>query len=303
LPIIIHQLYNFAIGALDWLKWGISTVKGISMLKYTEGYLKLDGINIHYYRTGGGKPPFILLHGATDNGLCWTRVAELLAAQYDVIMPDAQGHGLSARLDAAFASKRHTEQVVGLVRELGLKKPFIMGHSMGAGTAVDIAVDYPALPRAIILEDPAWRTPESIESENDPEKVKQREAFMKALAGYGKHTLEEIIADGRAANPRWSEAELVPWAKAKLQFDPSLFSKPILNQLSYVDLVPKIKCPTLLIISDGGLVTAETAEHASRLWKSRRPFKSVRIKGAGHNIRREQFEAFKDALFSFLKTC
>lgn len=124
------------------------------MLKYNEGNLKIDGINIHYYRTGGNKPPFILLHGATDNGLCWTPLAELLAVKYDVIMPDAQGHGLSDRLDPAFTFESHTHQVAGLARELGIKKPLIMGHSMGADTAVNIVIEYPSLPRAIVLEDP-----------------------------------------------------------------------------------------------------------------------------------------------------
>ena len=227
------------------------------MLKYTEGNLKISGIRIHYYRTGGSKPPFVLLHGASDNGLCWTPVAELLAEKYDVIMPDAQGHGLSDRLDPSFSFKNHTEQVVGLIRELGLKKPFIMGHSMGAGTAVNVAVEYPSLPGAIILEDPAWRTQESIESENNKEKEKQHEAFIKSLIGYSKLTLEELIAECRATNPRWSEAEIKPWAESKLQFDPTLFSTMVLNPHSYVEFVPEIKCPTLLIISDGGIVTAE----------------------------------------------
>ena len=272
------------------------------MLKYTEGYLRLDGISIHYYRIGGNKPPFVLLHGATDNGLCWTPAAELLAERYDVIMPDAQGHGLSARLGKNFTFKSHTEQVAGLAMGLGLNKPIIMGHSMGAGTAVNVAVEYPSLPKAIILEDPAWVTPESLESQNDPEKMKQHEAFMKALAGFGKRTLGEVIAEGRAQNPRWSEAELVPWAQAKRQFDPALFSMMAINSRSYEELVPKITCPTLLIIADGGLVTEAVAKNAAKLWKSKQPFKWVQIKGAGHNIRREQFEEFQKALFGFLKT-
>jgi N-formylmaleamate deformylase len=271
------------------------------MFKYTDGYLKIDGVKIHYYRTGGNKPPFILLHGATDNGLCWAPAMEGLANRYDLIMPDAQGHGLSARLDPGFTFQRHTDQVVGLVRELGLKQPLIMGHSMGAGTAVNVAVEHPSLPKAIILEDPAWMTPESAASQNDPEKIKQREAFMKALAGFGKRTLAEIIAEGKLQNPRWSEAEIIPWAQAKLEFDPALFSMMALNSRSYEELVPKIKCPTLLIIADGGLVTEAVAKNAAKLWQSRQPFKWVLIKGAGHNIRREQFEAFKEALASFLK--
>lgn len=47
-----------------------------------------NGIKIHYNRTGGSKPPIVLCHGATDNGLCWTPVASALEVNYDVIMPD-----------------------------------------------------------------------------------------------------------------------------------------------------------------------------------------------------------------------
>jgi N-formylmaleamate deformylase len=271
------------------------------MLEYTDGDIKVGRINLHYYRTGGEKPPFILLHGAADNGLCWTPVAELLAERYDVIMPDAQGHGLSDRLDPDFTFMSHAVQTVGLMQELGITQPIIMGHSMGAGTAVNIAIEYPDLPKAIILEDPGWITEESFSGKDEAEREKQREEFMKVLMGYGKSTREEIIADVRKMNPTWSEAEIIPWAEAKLQFDHAIFSSLQTDQPSYKALVPKLKCPALLIISDGGLVKKETAEHASRLWQSEKPFRWVQIEGAGHNIHREQFQAFYDNLLSFLK--
>jgi pimeloyl-ACP methyl ester carboxylesterase len=43
--------------------------------------------------TGGDHPPLLLAHGYTDSGLYWTRVARALEADYNVIMPDARGHG------------------------------------------------------------------------------------------------------------------------------------------------------------------------------------------------------------------
>ncbi len=273
------------------------------MFKYTEGDVKVGGVKIHYYRAGDGEIPFVLLHGASDNGLCWTPVAELLAESYDVIMPDAQGHGLSDGLDPDFTYMNHAVHTVGLIQELGITNPVIMGHSMGAGTTVNIATEYPDLPRAIILEDPGWITEESAQTEGEAEREKQRQAFMKELVGYGKRTREELIAECRKMNPTWSEAEIIPWAEAKLQFDPSIFSSIRIDRPTYVELVPRIKCPALLIISDGGLVSAETAEHASRLWQSDQPFRWIQINGAGHNIRREQFRAFCDNLFAFLKDC
>ncbi|MBN1162002.1 MAG: alpha/beta hydrolase [Dehalococcoidales bacterium] len=265
------------------------------MLKYTEADVIIDGVKIHYYRTGGAKPPVILLHGATDNGLCWRTTAEMLAEKYDVVMPDAQGHDLSDRLDKDFSFQNHADQVAGLAKQLGLKKPIIMGHSMGAGTAVNVAVSCPDLPGAIILEDPAWLIQDSGGPVKPP--VDPREY----LTSLSKKTLEELMAECRAANPGWADAEIRPWAESKLQFDPGLFDFMVINPGSYKEQVPKIRCPALLIIAESGLVSRATAEEAARIWKSKKPFRWVQITGAGHNIRRENFPAYREAVLKFLK--
>lgn len=266
------------------------------MLKYTEGDSTIKGVKIHYYRTGGNKPPLFMLHGASDNGLCWTPVAEILAEKYDVIMPDAQGHGKSDRLDAKFTFESHANQVAGLVDALKLKNPIIMGHSMGAGTTVNVAINYPDLPRAIILEDPAWLVQPGTRPSNPPNDPRQY------LSSLSKKTMAELIAECRATNPKWQEAEIEPWAESKMQFDPALFDHIAVNPSSYKEQVTKIKCTTLLIIADGGIVSKATAEDAAKLWKSQQPFKWVYIKGAGHSIRRENFKDYMDAVNSFLKS-
>jgi pimeloyl-ACP methyl ester carboxylesterase len=210
-------------------------------------------------------------------------------------MPDAQGHGKSARLDANFTFESHTHQIAGLVKALGLKKPIIMGHSMGAGTTVNVAINYPDLPRAIILEDPAWLKQDTMPPPNQAD-------IKSYLTSLRKKTLDELVVEGRTSNPKWSETEIKPWAESKLQFDPTLFDFIAVNPSSYKEQVPKIKCPTLLIIADGGLVSKATAEDAAKLWKSQQPFKWVYIKGAGHNIRRENFKDYMDAVTNFLKS-
>jgi N-formylmaleamate deformylase len=270
------------------------------MLKYTQDNARIDGIKIHYYRTGGSRPPFILLHGASDNGLCWTPVADFLAERYDVIMPDAQGHGLSDRLGRDFVPKDHARQIVGLINKLKLVKPVIMGHSMGAGTTTQIAAEHSELLKAVILEDPAWNRDGRPANESVEAGRRQMQAFIRELNRGGQRAREELIAECRKSNPAWSDAEIQPWADAKLQFDLTLFSNLQPSFTDYIELVPRIDCPTLLIISDGGIASAETARHAAELWRSEKPFRWVQIKGAGHNIRREQFEAYREAVLSFL---
>lgn len=271
------------------------------MLQYTEGDLTIKGVKLHYYRTGGKKPPILLLHGATDNGLCWTTTAEVLAEKYDVIMPDAQGHGLSDRLDSGVDFETYVQQVAGLVKTLGLKKPVIMGHSMGADTAANVAVTFPDLPRAIILEDPPWGMPELDVQKAEAER-KEGAARVGWLMNLRDLSLEELVAESRKNDPQWPEAERLPWAKAKQQFDAELFKNMIVNPRSYDELVPKIKCPTLLIIAENGIVSKETAVDAAKLWKSKQPFKWVQIKRSTHNIRRDNFEDYREAVFSFLNS-
>lgn len=102
---------------------------------WEEGSLVIDGIRIHYTRTGRNKPTVILAHGALDDGLCWTRVARALEADYDVVMPDSRGHGRSDGGNGDYSSAARARDIAGLIRELELDRPVAGGHSMGADPA------------------------------------------------------------------------------------------------------------------------------------------------------------------------
>ena len=212
------------------------------MVEYTKGYVTIDGIKLHYYKSGSGSTTVILLHGATDNGMCWKPTSDLLAEEYTVYMPDALGHGFSDRFPADFKFSDQARLVVGLVRELGIKNPVFMGHSMGGSMATNIAGLYPEIPKGIILEDPGWSPPRMPQ----PDEKAPPGDFAKRFDEMSKKSLEELIAQGREENPLWSEDELVPWAEAKQQYDTRLFSMIKIDDPPWTEVVPKIKCPALL---------------------------------------------------------
>ena len=58
------------------------------MTLWQSGDIVVNGLTLHYTRTGGAKPPVVLAHGFSDDGLCWTPVAEALEADFDVVMVD-----------------------------------------------------------------------------------------------------------------------------------------------------------------------------------------------------------------------
>jgi pimeloyl-ACP methyl ester carboxylesterase len=261
------------------------------MADYKQGDVTINGVKIHYYRSGGRQQPIILLHGVSDSGLCWGRTARDLSAKYDVIMVDAQGHGLSGRAGKDFSYESHTKQVAGLVKELGLEKPVIMGHSMGAGTAAGVAAEYPGLPKAIILEDPPWSAL-APHPQNAEESRKMHQEFRAMFTDLKKRRIQDIVIESQKMDPAWAEEERLPWAAAKKQFDISLFDYVVVDPRPFEDTVVKIQCPTLLITADKGVVSRETAEKAGKIWTAKAPYRWVRIEGAGHNIRREQYAAY-----------
>jgi N-formylmaleamate deformylase len=120
---------------------------------WQSGYVETNGLRLHYTRTGGEKPSIVLAHGITDAGPCWTPVAEALATEYDVIMVDARRHGRSGAPGRGYGPAEQAQDLAGVITGLELNRPAVLGHSMGAATALVLAGAHPNLPGAILLED------------------------------------------------------------------------------------------------------------------------------------------------------
>ena len=124
------------------------------MSSWQSDTIQTNGIRLHVTRTGGAKPPLVLAHGYSDDGLCWTPVAEELAMAYDVVMPDARGHGLSDAPDGDYGPLEQAADLAGVIEGLGLQRPIIVGHSMGGLIALQLALTYPDLVSGLVLSNP-----------------------------------------------------------------------------------------------------------------------------------------------------
>jgi len=267
------------------------------MSDWFAGDILANGIKTHYHRTGGEKPPLVLAHGFSDNGLCWTRLARALEDDYDLIMPDARGHGLSERVEAG-ESVDLAADLAGLIEALGLEKPGVVGHSMGAATAASLAARYGDLVACVVLEDPPWLEEGSFQLHEGEKRHVDLRQSREALQS---KTHEEVVAICRTERPTWDEVEFDPWARSRLQLDLTVFEASLLEFADWQPIVPEIACPVLLITGDpelGSIVTAEAAERVARMLPNGQV---VHINGAGHNIRREQFEAYVKAVTHFLR--
>ncbi len=62
---------------------------------WSESTVSANGLRHHYYRTGGEKPQLVLLHGFQESAICWLAVAKVLERDFDLVLIDARGRGLS----------------------------------------------------------------------------------------------------------------------------------------------------------------------------------------------------------------
>ena len=255
------------------------------------GYVPVSGGRLAFHRTGGIGPPLVLSHGLTDNGLCWTRVAAALASEFDIIMLDARGHGLSSRLSGGEAHDPG-QDIAEAIDQLGLARVIVMGHSVGARASMVCAALQPDRVSKLILEDPPL-----LPRLNRAQADRRREAFRQHVERFKSMSIEAIAAEGRAASPLWHPDDFPAWAEAKTQVDPS--AMPIYER-PWQDEMVDITAPTLLIRGDhakGSLVTAELADEA-RLINPH--ISNALVRCAGHNVRRENFPDFIAAVRRFL---
>jgi pimeloyl-ACP methyl ester carboxylesterase len=261
------------------------------MTTWHHGFCETNGISIHYLRTGGAKPPVVLLHGLMGSGACWAPLARTLEGEFDVVMPDLRGHGDSSAPHHGYRYDDHASDIVGLLRSLGLSRPVLLGHSMGGMTAAVVASRGAGLLRGLILVDPTFLSPE-----------RQREVHESDVAEQHRRALglpkSDLVAQARARHPRRSPELVELQAEARLKTRLAAFDVLTPPNPDHRDVVSAIDVPSLLVIGDSPVVTLEMATELRGLNPRVR---IEQVKDAGHGLPFEQPERLAEVVASFLR--
>ena len=103
---------------------------------YTDEYwISPDGLKLYYrdYAGPNDKPPVLCLHGLTRNSRDFAPLAETLAGDWRVIVPEMRGRGNSeyAKDTSTYTPPTYIKDVEALLAELGIEKFVAIGTSMG----------------------------------------------------------------------------------------------------------------------------------------------------------------------------
>jgi pimeloyl-ACP methyl ester carboxylesterase len=262
------------------------------MTTWSDGVCETNGIDVHYSRVEGGRCAVVLLHGLTGDGACWTPLARTFDGAFDVVMPDARGHGGSSAPDRGYRYDDHARDIAGLIRGLGLARPVLLGHSMGGMTAAVVASRQAEIVRGLVLVDPTFLSPE-----------RQREVYDSDVADQHRRALglakSDLVAQGRTRHPRRSPEIVERLAEARLKTHLAAFDVLTPPNPDYRQVVSAIDVPILLVIGDSSpVVTLEMAEELRRL---NARVRVAQIPDAGHGLPYDQPERLAAVVVPLLR--
>ncbi|MET7640434.1 alpha/beta hydrolase [Streptomyces sp. NPDC005438] len=102
----------------------------------------------------GPPPGVLLLHGLMGRAAHWADTARWLSTAYRTVALDQRGHGRSEKpAEGPFDREAYVDDAEAVIERLGLGPVALVGHSMGALTAWQLAARRPDLVRALVICD------------------------------------------------------------------------------------------------------------------------------------------------------
>jgi pimeloyl-ACP methyl ester carboxylesterase len=293
-------------------------------VRVQDKFVTLNGRRFHYRDWGNeGAKPLVLLHGMGSHAHSWDTFASAVAGDYHVLALDARGHGES-EWAPDYTLDLMAEDTLAFASTLGLRRPALLGLSMGGINAYLYAARHPdAVERLVIVDigpdvtdnlttarsaydrDPAPGWPpvvvdlaearRLVSTEppitfDDPEAAYLAARRINARPPEAEHRARVSHGLLRRDDGRWTH-----------RCDP-VFRTPIISTVSSSAeqwaLVSRITCPTLVVRgAESGTLSRETAERMQREIPNCR---LVEVADAGHPVPLDNPPGFLDAVRPFL---
>jgi lipase len=154
---------------------------------------------------GTGDRPALAVHGITANAMCWQAVARALPADWTLHAVDLRGRGHSRTLPGPFGFDAHSADLRQAVSALGLERPVLIGHSLGAYIALLAADASPGAFGPLVLVDGALPLPIPVGTDLD--------ALLAASLGPAIQRLAESYPTAEAYVDFWrAHPALIRWS-------------------------------------------------------------------------------------------
>jgi pimeloyl-ACP methyl ester carboxylesterase len=132
----------------------IVSLEGKVMAEFIEWQFNAGEVTINVAEWPDNGPPLLFIHGVTSAWSSWERIVPGFVDSWHCYAIDLRGHGKSGHIPGGYHRDLYAVDPVELIRrEIG-RPTYIVGHSLGATTAVGVAASIPELVSAVVYEDP-----------------------------------------------------------------------------------------------------------------------------------------------------
>jgi pimeloyl-ACP methyl ester carboxylesterase len=180
-----------------------------------EGYLHRDGVRLHWIEWAPSgvpeQPAILLLHGLSSNARYWERVARRMTNRRLVAL-DQRSHGLSDAPQTGYGLDLLAADAGSVIRELGLNRPVVAGHSWGGTVTLEVGARMGDLVSGVaVIDGPIASISETITWDEASRMMQPRLPRYRSLA-------DAYQASGEVLGNAWDD-DLQPFVKAGLRRD------------------------------------------------------------------------------------
>ena len=257
-----------------------------------EEFVPVPEGRIHFVKTGRGTP-VVLFHPLGTSTWAWHTVMAPLSQHFTCYAFDMMGHGESDKPSADFAIPDFARAVDHAMQVMNIHRAHVVGNSVGAVLAVELAASYPdRIDRLVLVGAPVF------DPRTAPQRLKEQTASYDRRGMPRPRTLEELKASATfGLNPRTEWVE----KNNELRAQAGVWVKKTMEALASYDIasrLPHIKAAATLVLygehdrlRDGEDLLRYNIPNASK----------VVLKGLGHIPQIEDPEAFLAPVLDFLK--
>lgn len=121
-------------------------------------FATLGGVRIHYTNYGAGEKALVLVHGWSSDETVWKKQAPELAKSIRVLTVDLPGHGQSDQPEIAYTMDYYARALDAVLKDAGVKKATLVGHSNGTLAVRQFYRLYPAETAGLVIVDGSLRS-------------------------------------------------------------------------------------------------------------------------------------------------
>jgi pimeloyl-ACP methyl ester carboxylesterase len=112
-----------------------------------SGYVPSGAANL-YFESAGSGPALVFIHAGVSDSRMWDPQFDAFAPKFQVVRYDHRGFGKSKMPEGPYALR---DDLLSVIRHLGIARATLIGCSMGGATAIDFALEHPEMVSGLVL--------------------------------------------------------------------------------------------------------------------------------------------------------